>query len=127
MRQAPHDIIRRLHARDPLVDVQWDERSHVWTLYWDNQRICSLFHADDTPMIELCVDEILDIMGRYDSWEDGPRRIDRVRIAATEAKRKAAMRKELLMEESMKEGENIMEVARRGANPQVHISDNPLV
>ena len=50
MRETPWYISKAIHARDPLADVRWDDRLHVWVLYWDNVRICALFHADGSDM-----------------------------------------------------------------------------
>lgn len=126
MRDVPDHITKAIHDRDPLASVKWDDCQHTWILYWDGVKICNLFHADGKDMIELCVDEILDIMGRYDNYNDGMERIKAMRRSASEAKRKAEERKKIMIEESMKETEKVTDVMVNGVSPQVHIQNNPI-
>ncbi len=126
MRETPWYISKAIHARDPLADVRWDDRLHVWVLYWDNVRICALFHADGSDMQELCVDEILDIMGKYDNYNDGAERLAAIRRTAANAKYKAEQRKRQIIEETERETHSMCRTLTRGANPQVYIKNNPL-
>ena len=126
MRDVPDHIRRRLKERDPLASVVWDDRSHVWVLYWDGVRICQLFHEDGSDMVELCLDEILDIMGRYDNSNDGPERLARMRRSAANARARAEERKQQLVEESMRESSKVTDVLLSGVSPQYHVQNNPL-
>ncbi len=126
MRDVPDHVAKAIRARDPLASVKWDDASHVWVLDLDGGRICQLFHVDGTDMLELCVDEILDIMGRYDNTNDGPERIARMRRSAANARAKAEERKQQLVEESMRESSQVTDVLLNGVSPQYHVTNNPL-
>lgn len=126
MRDVPSHIAKAIRDRDPLAEIRWDDSIHCWILYWDNQRICSLFHEDGNDMLEPCADEILSIMGRYDNYNDGRERIRAMRRSSAEARRKADERKKVMMEESMRESEKVADVMLNGVSPQVHITNNPI-
>ena len=126
MRELPKHIEQAVKARDPLASVVWEERRHVWALEWDGVRICDLFHADDTPMIEPVVEEILGIMGRFDNWQDGPERLKAISRNAENAKRKAQERAAILSEEAKRESEKVSGVFEHGVSPQIYIKNNPL-
>ena len=92
MRTPPDYITNEIHKRDPKADIVWDDRLHVWKLYWDGQPICALSHDDGTDMLELCLDEILDFMASCDNWRNGQDRIRAMRRAAESRKRRIAAR-----------------------------------
>ena len=110
---------RELHKIDQLADVRWDEEQHVWVLYWDNIRICCLYHSDGSNMVELCLDEVRDILARNDNYKDGPERVKTMRRRAADAKANAARRQELMMEESIREAEAVARNQMNGCPLQV--------
>ena len=126
MREVPWHISKAIHARDPLADVRWDDRLHVWVLYWDNVRICALFHADGSDMQEICVDEVLDIMGRYDNYNDGAERLASIQRTAHSARYKAHQRQLQMMEDSEREAGSVHKTLTQGVSPQIYVKDNPL-
>jgi hypothetical protein len=126
MRELPRHVEQAVKARDPLASVVWEEKRHVWALEWDGVRICDLFHSDDTPMVEACVEEILGAMGRYDNWQDGPERLEAITRNAMAAKAKARERAEILKEEARRESEKVTDVFSRGVSPQIYIHNNPV-
>ena len=126
MRTLPDHIKKIIHARDPKADVKWDDRLHVWYLYWDGQPICALSHDDGTDMIEPCADEILNFMATCDNWNDGPERVKAMKRAAANRKRRIAERNAAMAEEARREAEKAGKVFISGVSPQVYIHDNPL-
>ncbi len=110
---------RELHNIDQLADVRWDEEQHVWVLYWDNVRICCLYHSDGSNMVELCMDEVRDILARCDNYKDGPERVKAMKRRAADAKANAARRQELMMEESIREAEAVAKNQMQGCPLQV--------
>lgn len=126
MRTLPDHIAKAIHARDPKADVRWDERLHVWYLFWDNQPICALSHDDGTDMIEPCTDEILNFMASCDNWQDGPERVRAMKRAASDRKRRISERNAARFEEARREAGKAVKVFLGGVSPQVYIHDNPL-
>ena len=110
---------RELHSIDPLADVRWDEEKHIWVLYWDNVRICCLYHSDGSDMVQLCMDEVRDILARCDNYKDGPERLKAMRRRAADVKSRAALRQERLMEESIREAEAVAHNQLHGCPLQV--------
>lgn len=126
MREVPADIASRLKAKDPLARIFWDQEIHKWVLEWDGVRICTLFHSDGADMIELCWDEISDMLDKFDNYKDGPERIAAIRKVAANARRKAECRAERMREESMREAERIAKVQSSGCPLQVYVKDNKI-
>ena len=126
MREVPADIERRLKDKDPLAKIYWDMEIHQWVLYWDGVRICTLFHSDGSDMMELCWDEISTMLDRFDNHKDGPERITAIRQTAANARRKAALRAEVMQEESMREAERVTRVQQSGCPLQVYVHNNKL-
>lgn len=122
MRTAPWHIVKGLHELDEKADVIWDEITHNWVLYWDNQRICGLFHADGTNMLELNLDEIKTILDRSDNFKDGPERVRRMRSNAAEAKSRANLEHERMIENSCRESEKMVRRKFQGAPIQVSMA-----
>ena len=126
MRELPVEIARRLKAKDPLARIFWDQDIHKWVLEWDGVRICALFHSDGTDMVELCWDEISDMLDKFDNYKDGPERIAAIRTVAANARRKAEIQAQLRQEESMREAERIAKVQKSGCPLQVYVKDNKI-
>lgn len=122
MREVPWDVLKAVHDKDPLVSIAWDQEIHKWMLSWDGQRICALFHEDGSDMMELNASEILSLLDRFDNFKDGPDRIRKMRQRSADARKKAALREEFRIQESMREAERVHKVLRQGgASPQVYI------
>ncbi|MBR5026604.1 MAG: hypothetical protein IKX48_16195 [Victivallales bacterium] len=126
MRTPPDHITKEIHKRDPKADIIWDDRLHVWKLYWDGQPICALSHDDGTDMLEPCLDEILDFMASCDNWRNGQDRIRHMRQAAESRKRRIAARLAAGKEEAAAEARKVGRVLKNGVSPQVYIHNNPL-
>ena len=114
-REAPWHVVKGLHEIDAKADVRWDDMMHNWFLYWDGQRICGLFHRDGSNMLELVLDEIRDLLDTSDNFKDGPDRVRRMRRRAEEARSRAELRKELMIEESIRESERMFRRHASGA------------
>lgn len=126
MRNVPSYIEAAVKEKDPLVKISWDQSIHRWVLWWDGQRICTLFHTDGTDMMELVSDEIIEILDRFDNYKNGPERFSRMRAVAENARRKSEELEKIRMEESIRESEKVSRNISSGCPLQVYVSNNKL-
>ena len=68
MRQPPRHIEIALSDYDQRLGIQWDDQKHGWQLtYKGNPQGFILLHRHDgTPIMDLYVDELLDIVAMCD-------------------------------------------------------------
>lgn len=67
MRTAPSDILsdlRRRFGRD--LDIQWDMNVHQWMLFWKGEPQFTLCHRDGSPVIDLNLGELKQILRKSD-------------------------------------------------------------
>lgn len=128
MRLPPDYILREVKKRDPDLWIKWDMVYHQWKLMWKDRNVCVLRHVNGKPMIELCLDEILEKIGASDNHRDGGDRLKALLRHADERQYQVELRKRATLEESRKETESRTKVfGQGGSSPFVHMAGlNPL-
>jgi 2-polyprenyl-6-methoxyphenol hydroxylase-like FAD-dependent oxidoreductase len=106
MRTAPPNVLQALRGYDSRLGLVWNDERHRWFLTYDGAlQLFALHHEDGSPVFELNVGELLQILRRTDQAQRGRlywlREADqaRARLAAAQERRRreqqAALRREV--------------------------------
>ena len=121
MRSTPSYIRTMLRDRDPLLDVEWDEREALWYLTLDGERQFSLEHADGSPVRNLDGHgtELLETVQRCDMRERYGAVRRRLRASRADHERRARCERERMLGEARGEARGVARWIKQGPTAMV--------
>lgn len=121
MRVSPAYIGKLVKEYDPLLDVEWDEREHVWYLTCEGVRLFSLDHEDGTPIRNLDGHgtELLAIIRRCDQRNRAGAVRRRLRGARADHAYRARRERAGLLEECAGEAKSVVKYMKHGPTPMI--------